>query len=147
MWCLSSWDRCVRLSTYNLAGLLCNNHVIHICLTFVDLDIEIAPTYKNLKPHMNFLVYKASFVNLTPEDIDLFGCDPHEFVQHHISMTANFYDPWMTSITLITYLVKYHVKDITQCLLGFLTEIIILCAFFAWVCSLDTSYKKKFSRT
>ena len=53
--------------------------VIHICLTFVNLATELAPTYNILKPHMNFLLYKFGFptVFLTHEDIDLFECEPY----------------------------------------------------------------------
>ena len=71
--------------------------------------IELALEYKMLKPHMNFLIYKVSppTVRLTPEDIDLFECEPHELVHHQNSPLAEFYHPRMTDITLINDLVKY----------------------------------------
>jgi len=114
--------------TLNLrpSGRFCTDRVVHLCLTFVDLAVELAPTYKMLKPHMDFLLYKVCFptVCLTPEDTDLFECDPHEFVHRQNSPLADFYDPRMSAITLVTDLVKHRGKDITQGLLGFLTEIL-----------------------
>ena len=80
-----------------------------------------------LKPHMNYLLYKVGSLNvcLTPKDIDQFDYDPHDFVRHHKSPLANFYNPQMTATTLVTDLVKNHWKDITQGLLGNLVEIMI----------------------
>ena len=67
-----------------LQGQFCTYSIVHICLTFFDLLIEIALEYKILKPHMNFLVYKGFFptILLAPEDIHLFECEPHEFMHH-----------------------------------------------------------------
>eukprot|EP00566_Odontella_aurita_P002311 CAMPEP_0113571984 /NCGR_PEP_ID=MMETSP0015_2-20120614/25852_1 /TAXON_ID=2838 /ORGANISM="Odontella" /LENGTH=1096 /DNA_ID=CAMNT_0000474985 /DNA_START=725 /DNA_END=4015 /DNA_ORIENTATION=+ /assembly_acc=CAM_ASM_000160 len=114
--------------TLNLrpSGQFCTDRVVHLCLTFVDLAVELAPTYKMLKPHMDFLLYKVCFptVCLTPDDVELFECDPHEFVHRQNSPLADFYDPRMSAITLVTDLVKHRGKDVTQGLLGFLTEIL-----------------------
>jgi len=114
--------------TLNLrpSGLFCTDRVVHLCLTFVDLAVELAPTYKMLKPHMDFLLYKVCFptVCLAPDDVELFECDPHEFVHRQSSPLADFYDPRMSAITLVTDLVKHRGKDVTQGLLGFLTEIL-----------------------
>ena len=114
--------------TLNLrpSGQFCTDRVVNLCLTFVDLAVELAPTYKLLKPHMDFLLYKVCFPTLclTAEDIELFEGDPHEFVHRQNSPLADFYDPRMSAITLITDLVKHRGKDVTQPLLGFLTEIL-----------------------
>lgn len=61
---------------------------------------------------------------LTAEDIEQFENDPHEFVHKQNSPLADFYDPRMSAITLVTDLVKHRGKDVTQPLLSFLTEII-----------------------
>lgn len=108
------------------SGQFCTDRVVHLCLTFVDLAVELAPTYKLLKPHMDFLLYKVCFPTLclTAEDIELFEGDPHEFVHRQNSPLADFYDPRMSAITLITDLVKHRGRDVTQPLLGFLTEVL-----------------------
>ena len=80
-----------------------------------------------LKTHMNFLIYKFFFaVCLTTEDIDIFGCDPREFMHHQKSPLAKFCNPWMTAITLITDLVNHCGKDNIQGLFGNLMEILSL---------------------
>ena len=78
-----------------------------------------------LKLHMQLLTHKDCLptINLTPEDIDMFECDPHEFVHHINSPLTKFYNPWMSSMTLVTDLVKHCGKYTTQNLIGFLMEI------------------------
>ena len=114
--------------TLNLrpSGQFCTDRVVHLCLNFVDLAVELAPTYKLLKPHMDFLLYKVCFpaMCLKEEDIDEFENDPHEFVHKQNSPLADFYDPRMSAITLVSSAVKYRGQDTTQGLLGFLTEIL-----------------------
>ena len=108
------------------SGKFCTDRVVHYCLNFVDLAVELAPTYKLLKPHMDFLLYKVCFpaMCLADEDIDEFENDPHEFVRKQNSPLADFYDPRMSAITLVTSAVKYRGQDTMQPLLGFLTEIL-----------------------
>ena len=66
--------------TLNLrpSGQFCTDRVVHLCLTYVDLAVELAPTYKLLKPHLDFLLYKVCFPTLclTQADVELFQNDP-----------------------------------------------------------------------
>lgn len=114
--------------TLNLrpTGQFCTDRVLHLCLTYVDLAVELASTYKLLKPHLDFLLYQVCFPTmcLTAEDIDCFENDPVEFVHKQNSPLADFYDPRMSAITLVTDLVKHRGQDVTQNLLGRMTEII-----------------------
>jgi len=106
------------------SGQFCTDRVLHLCLTFVGLAVELAPTYKMLKPHLDFLLYKVCFptICLNSDDISLFDNDPHEFVQRQNSPMADYYDPRMAAITLTTDLVKHRGQDVTNALLLFLTE-------------------------
>ena len=112
--------------TLNLrpSGQFCTDRVVHLCLAYVDLAVELAPTYKMLKPHLDFLLYKVVFPTLclTTDDIELFTSDPHEFIHRQSSPLADFYDPRMSAITLLTDLVKSRGKDVTTQLLAFLTD-------------------------
>eukprot|EP00548_Thalassiothrix_antarctica_P003614 CAMPEP_0194146922 /NCGR_PEP_ID=MMETSP0152-20130528/22408_1 /TAXON_ID=1049557 /ORGANISM="Thalassiothrix antarctica, Strain L6-D1" /LENGTH=1062 /DNA_ID=CAMNT_0038847579 /DNA_START=36 /DNA_END=3224 /DNA_ORIENTATION=- len=114
--------------TLNLrpSGQFCTDRVVHLCLTYVDLAIDLAPTYKMLKPHMDFLLYKVCFPTmcLTPEDIATFENDPHEFVHRQSSPLVDFYDPRMAAITVVADLVTHRGQDVTQPLLTFMTEIL-----------------------
>lgn len=112
--------------TLNLrpSGQFCTDRVVHLCLSYVDLAVELAPTYKMLKPHLDFLMYKVCFptICLTADDVELFINDPHEFVHKQNSPLADFYDPSMSAITLLTDLVRHRGRDVTQQLLAFLTD-------------------------
>jgi len=114
--------------TLNLrpSGQFCTDRVVHLCLTYVDLAVELSSTYKLLKPHLDFLLYQVCFPTmcLTQEDIDIFENDPHEFVHRQNSPLADFYDPRMSAITLVTDLVKHRGQDVTQNLLGRMTEML-----------------------
>jgi importin-7 len=85
--------------TLNLrpTGQFCTDRVVHLCLTYVDLAVELASTYKLLKPHLEFLLYQVSFPTmcLTEDDIECFENDPVEFVHKQNSPLADFYDPRM----------------------------------------------------
>mmetsp|Transcript_7566 Transcript_7566/g.11844 ORF Transcript_7566/g.11844 Transcript_7566/m.11844 type:complete len:1061 (+) Transcript_7566:86-3268(+) len=107
-------------------GQFCTDRVVHLCLTYVDLAIDLAPTYKMLKPHMDFLLYKVCFPTmcLTQEDVETFENDPHEFVHRQSSPLVDFYDPRMAAITVVTDLVQHRGQDVTQPLLTFMTEIL-----------------------
>lgn len=114
--------------TLNLrpTGHFCTDRVVHLCLTFVDLAVELASTYKMLKPHLEFLLYQVCFPTmcLDKEDIVCFENDPVEFVHKQNSPLADFYDPRMSAVTLVTDLVKHRGQDVTQNLLGRMTEIL-----------------------
>ena len=90
---------------------------------------------------MKFLLYKVGLLTvwLSPEDINLFECDPHEFENHNKSLIDDFYNPQMTAITLATDLDKQRGKDVTQDLLGNIMDIMIQYAWSDWVISPNTS--------
>jgi hypothetical protein len=107
-------------------GQFCTDRVVHLALTYVDLAVELSSTYRMLKPHLNFLLYDVCFPTmcLTPDDIDCFDNDPVEFVHKQNSPLADFYDPRMSAITLVTDLVKHRGQDVTQNLLTRMTEVL-----------------------
>lgn len=108
------------------SGQFCTDRVVHLCLTFVDLAVELSSTYKLIKPHLEFLLYQVAFpiICLNEEDIECFNNDPVEFVHKQNSPLADFYDPRMSAITLVTDLVKHRGQDVTQNLLSRMTEIL-----------------------
>lgn len=114
--------------TLNLrpSGQFCTDRVVHLCLTYVDLAVELASTYKLLKPHLDFLLYQVCFPTmcLGEDDIECFENDPVEFVHKQNSPLSDFYDPRMSAITLVTDLVKHRGQDVTQNLLSRMTEIL-----------------------
>ena len=114
--------------TLNLrpTGQFCTDRVVHLALTFVDLAVELASTYKLLKPHLEFLLFQVCFPTmcLTKDDVETFENDPVEFVHKQNSPLADFYDPRMSAITLVKDLVKHRGQDVTQNLLARMTDIL-----------------------
>mmetsp|Transcript_4901 Transcript_4901/g.7219 ORF Transcript_4901/g.7219 Transcript_4901/m.7219 type:complete len:1062 (+) Transcript_4901:138-3323(+) len=112
--------------TLNLrpSGQFCTDRVVHLCLSYVDLAVELVPTYKLLRPHLDFLLYQVCFpaICLTDSDVDAFENDPHEFVRKENSILSDYYDPRISAINLITDLVKHRGRDVTQKLLVFLND-------------------------
>ncbi|CAN0154712.1 unnamed protein product, partial [Phaeothamnion confervicola] len=43
------------------AGQACTDKVVHSCLMFVNSSIELASTYRLLKPHLDFLLLQVMF--------------------------------------------------------------------------------------
>jgi hypothetical protein len=106
--------------------MFCTDRVVHFALSFIDLAIELAPIYKLLKPHLDFLMYHVCFptICLNADDLDVFVNDPHEFIQRQNSPLSDFYDPRMSALSLINNLVKHRGKDVAGPLLSFLTNIL-----------------------
>jgi hypothetical protein len=55
--------------------MFCTDRVVHFSLSFIDLAIELAPIYKLLKPHLDFLMYHVCFptICLNADDLDVFA--------------------------------------------------------------------------
>ncbi len=107
-------------------GHYCTDRVVHLCLSFVDHAIELAATYKMLKPHLDFLLYKVCFptICLSQDDIELFENDPHEFIHKQTSPIADFFDPRISATSVVNNLVKHRGQDVVNGLMNFLNEVL-----------------------
>lgn len=114
--------------TLNLrpSGKFCTDRVVHLCLSFVDLAVEPSTTYKLMKLHMDFILYKVCFpiICLSQDDIELFDNDPHEFIHMRNSPFNEFIDPRTTATQVVTSLVKHRGQDVINGLLVFLNNIL-----------------------
>ncbi|CAN0464793.1 unnamed protein product, partial [Discosporangium mesarthrocarpum] len=52
-------------------GEFCTDRVIHACLMFVALSMELSHTYKMLKPHLDFLLFQVVFPILCLSNADI----------------------------------------------------------------------------
>lgn len=114
--------------TLNLrpTGQFCTDRVVHLCLTYVQLAVDLSSTYKMIKPHLDFILFQVCFPTMcfSPEDVECFENDPIEFINKQNSPLADFYDPRMSAITLVTDMVRYRGQDVTQPLLSRMTNIL-----------------------
>lgn len=107
-------------------GQFCTDIVMHKCLSFIENAIDLASTYKILKPYMDFILYKVCFptICLSERDIELFDHEPHEFIHRELSMLNEFMDPRSSAIKIVQNLVKYRGQDTIHGLLAFLNDIL-----------------------
>lgn len=114
--------------TLNLrpSGKICTDRVVHLCLSFIDLSIELASTYKLIKPHLDFIIYKVCFplICLSEDDIDLFENDPHEFIRQQDMPFNEFIHPRLTATQVVISLVKNRGQDVIDGVSAFLNTIL-----------------------
>ena len=65
------------------SGAFVTDDVFRMSLQYLSSAIELAPTFKLIKPHLGFVLFQVVFPTLclSPEDIQLFEDDPTEFVR------------------------------------------------------------------
>jgi hypothetical protein len=95
-----------------------------LCLTYVDLAVELKSTYKYIKPHLDFLLFTVCFpvLCLTEEDVDTFENDPHQYVHDQNSFLLEFLDKRNTALQLIENLVFHRKKAVADKLLEYLVN-------------------------
>lgn len=107
-------------------GHFCTNVVMHNCLGFIEISIELSSTYKVLKPHMDFMLYRVCFptICMSERDIYLFEHEPHEYMQREYNFLNEFLDPRSTATRVVGNLVKYRGQDTINGLLVFFNDIL-----------------------
>ena len=107
-------------------GHFCTNIVMYHCLSFIEISIELSSTYKVLKPHMDFILYRVCFptICLSEHDIYLFEHEPHEFMQREFNFLNEFLDPRSAATRVVGNLVRYRGQDTINGLLVFFNEIL-----------------------
>jgi hypothetical protein len=80
-------------------GVFLTEDVHRMCITYVVSCVEMAPTFKVLKPHMDFLLLNIIFpvLCLDVEDVKLFDEDPTEFVRK-VSLTYMSLTLWLGTV-------------------------------------------------
>jgi len=87
-------------------GRWCSDRVVHLALQFVNTAAEQSETYKQLKPHLGFILEHAIFrtLCLTPAELELWNDDPHEFVRRGHDIEHEFLSPKTAALTLLDFL-------------------------------------------
>lgn len=97
-----------------------------MCLSYMMCAVEMSPTFKVIKPHLDFVLFQAIFQTLclSPEDIRLFTEDPVEFVRKIHDPMEDWLDPRISAINLLQTLARYRAKDVLPRLLPFLESVL-----------------------
>lgn len=84
-------------------GAFVTENVHRMCITYVCNSVEMSPTYKILKPHIQFLLFGVIFptLSLSEMDINLFEEDPTEFIRKVHNVLEDWLDPRIAAINLL----------------------------------------------
>ena len=95
--------------------------VIKNCIAYLNSSLEMAPTYKHIKPHMDFVLFQVIYPNLflAPEEEELLEEDPVEFMRNVHSSSMEYIDVRTCTISLLECMVKYRENDCLPSLLAF----------------------------
>ena len=85
------------------SGAYVTEEVHRQCLQFLCSAIELSPTYKLMKPHLEFILFTVIFpcLCLSETDIQLFNDDPTEFVRKINDPAEDWVDPRTAAINLL----------------------------------------------
>jgi importin-8 len=111
---------------YKIAGSFLTDDVFRMCLTYISNSIEMSPTYKAIKPHLNVLICQVLFptFSLTESEIELFECDPAEFIRKVHDVTEDWLDPRLAAVTVLQFLTRYRQKDVVPMLLPYIQNML-----------------------
>ena len=64
------------------SGGFVTDQVHRMCISYVCNSVEMSPTYKLLKPHMEYILFSVIMPTLclSESDLELFEDDPQEFI-------------------------------------------------------------------
>lgn len=84
-------------------GAYLTDDVHRSCLTYLHNCAEMSPTYKLMKPHLEFILFQAIFPTLcmTSEEIELFNDDPQEFIRKVHNPISDWLSPMVAATNLL----------------------------------------------
>lgn len=87
------------------------------CLTYLNNCTEMSPTYKVIKPHLQFILFQVVFPTLavTEDQIKLFEEDPIEFIRLVHDPLSDWLSPTIAATNLLQvnnfqFLLKYIIS-------------------------------------
>ena len=95
---------------------------------YVNNCMEMAPTYKLLKPHMEWLLFQVIFSTfpLTVEEKEVFHDDPSEFVRKVHDPTEEWIDLRCAAINVMTMTARYREKDNLAMIMTYIQGVFML---------------------
>lgn len=111
---------------HHARGGYLTEHVHRGCISFLANSAEMSPTYKVLKPHLEFLLFHVIFPTLClpQEDVILFDDDPVEFVRKVHDPIGDWLSPTIAAINLLQMLARYRQKDTLPIFLPFIHTVL-----------------------
>jgi hypothetical protein len=111
------------MNTLNMQarGSFVTSCVRRFCITYLSHAVEMAPTYKAIKPHIDFILFQVIYpaLMMPEEDIELFNNDPIEFVRKIHSSSMDMLDHKHAAIALLETMAKYRTNDVLPLVMSF----------------------------
>ena len=94
------------------------------CLGFMNNAVEMSPTYKLVKAHLDFVLFSMIIPTLSLQDADVrsFENDPVEFVRKVNNPLEDWLDPRVAATNLLESLVRLRTKDTMPLLMGWISR-------------------------
>ena len=107
-------------------GAFLTDEVHRSCITYVGNSVEMSPTYKLIKPHMDFILFSVIMPTLclSETDVELFENDPQEFIRKVHNPLEDWLDPRIAAINLLQKLARYRLKDTLPKLLPYIQGVL-----------------------
>ncbi|OQR99928.1 hypothetical protein THRCLA_06328, partial [Thraustotheca clavata] len=107
-------------------GQYCTDRVIHLCLTYMNEAVKSSIAFKQLKPHLQFLLFEVVHPTLclTQSDLQLWKEDPHEFVRKTNDFFEDYLSPVNAARDLLNELCTLRGKDCFSNVLMFYNQIL-----------------------
>ncbi len=109
------------------SGKFVTEDVHRMCMTYLTSSVEMSPTYKALKPHLDFIIFQVVFptLALSKSEQRLFQEDPQEFVRKVHDPFEDMLDPRVAATTLLQMLARYRQKDILPIVMPFIQRCLV----------------------
>ena len=107
-------------------GSFVTDIVFRNCIAYTSAASEMSPSYKAMKPHLEFILFKVVFPSLclTDNEVEMFGSDPIEFVRRVHAAMEDWVDVRLAAVTLLQNLGRYRLKDTLPVFLPFIQGIL-----------------------
>lgn len=94
-------------------GGFITDHVHRLCITYICNSVEMSPTYKVLKPHLDYILFSVIMPTLclSKADVALFEDDPQEFIRKVHNPLEDWLDPRIAATNLLQMMARYRLKD------------------------------------
>ncbi|ETV70025.1 hypothetical protein, variant 1 [Aphanomyces astaci] len=109
------------------SGRYCPDRIVQLSLMYVQEAILSATAYKQLQPHLDFVLFKVihPLFCLTRSDLDLFQSDPHEYIRRCSDVLGEYLNPVFAAEGLLVELCTKRGKACVVKVLSFYNDLLV----------------------
>ncbi|CAK4608700.1 hypothetical protein LEN26_003799 [Aphanomyces euteiches] len=106
---------------------ICPDRIVQLCLLYLQEAILSASAYKQLQPHLDFVLFKVihPLLTLTRRDLELLASDPHEYIRRSSDVLGEYLNPVCAAEALLLDLCTKRGKDCVVQVLAFYQTLLL----------------------